>query len=466
MKKFGLLLIIIIFFTSNQNFGQFSTFKSNPFSNTIILSLGAGISQNGTDYSTYDLGFTGNGSVEYFFSNSSDVFLGLKLESGYTNLIGNSKSLTPSKFDTEVLSFGPSATLNYKVTKEIFPFIGFGVRNLWYDNFSSFDISTELGLRYLISRYFSINGSIALNFLSEDNIDGYEIARSSKDFYSTYSIGFSYAVDLTVANDIDNDGIENKIDKCPEQEEDFDGFEDTDGCPEFDNDKDGIVDLKDQCVNESEDFDGFEDTDGCPDFDNDGDGILDVDDSCPDLKEDFDGFEDTDGCPEYDNDKDGILDENDKCPNEPETFNNFEDADGCPDEIPQVGLIEEKVEENSIRIAIPNSFSLKGDEIFDGNSATLKSSANNQLDKIASQMKSNPNFSWKIEGHLDNSGTPFELKALSTARANAVLNYFIGKGLDPKMFEALGLADDFPVAPNNTSQGKTKNRRIEIKRIR
>jgi outer membrane protein OmpA-like peptidoglycan-associated protein len=66
----------------------------------------------------------------------------------------------------------------------------------------------------------------------------------------------------------------------------------------LDSDGDGILDMYDDCPFEPEDFDGFEDEDGCPDPDNDGDGILDIHDRCPNDPEDFDGFEDEDGCPE------------------------------------------------------------------------------------------------------------------------------------------------------------------------
>ena len=99
----------------------------------------------------------------------------------------------------------------------------------------------------------------------------------------------------------------------------------------LDRDGDGIPDDVDKCPDDPEDKDGFEDEDGCPDPDNDKDGILDVDDLCPNDPEDKDGFEDEDGCPDPDNDKDRILDKDDKCPNEPETYNGFEDEDGCPD---------------------------------------------------------------------------------------------------------------------------------------
>jgi large repetitive protein len=65
-----------------------------------------------------------------------------------------------------------------------------------------------------------------------------------------------------------------------------------------DRDGDGIPDDEDQCPDDPEDFDGFEDEDGCPDYDRDGDGIPDHLDRCPDEPETIDGFQDDDGCPD------------------------------------------------------------------------------------------------------------------------------------------------------------------------
>jgi len=65
--------------------------------------------------------------------------------------------------------------------------------------------------------------------------------------------------------DHDGDGIPDALDKCPNDPEDFDGFQDSDGCPDDDNAGDGIPDKLDKCPNEPETFNGFEDEDGCPD---------------------------------------------------------------------------------------------------------------------------------------------------------------------------------------------------------
>jgi hypothetical protein len=143
-------------------------------------------------------------------------------------------------------------------------------------------------------------------------------------------LGFTYATGSV--KDSDGDGIPDDRDQCPTDPEDFDGYEDDDGCPEPDNDLDGIPDAVDKCPLQAEDFDGFQDDDGCPDPDNDGDGIPDASDRCPDKPETVNGFQDEDGCPdEADRDGDGVPDERDQCPDEPEDTDGFKDEDGCPD---------------------------------------------------------------------------------------------------------------------------------------
>jgi outer membrane protein OmpA-like peptidoglycan-associated protein len=65
--------------------------------------------------------------------------------------------------------------------------------------------------------------------------------------------------------DTDRDGIPDVSDQCPLQPEDWDGFQDFDGCPDLDNDQDGIPDIRDQCPNDPETYNGYYDFDGCPD---------------------------------------------------------------------------------------------------------------------------------------------------------------------------------------------------------
>jgi Tol biopolymer transport system component len=68
-----------------------------------------------------------------------------------------------------------------------------------------------------------------------------------------------------IPDDTDKDGIPDDKDKCPEQSEDMDKFEDADGCPDPDNDNDGFADGDDKCPMEEETKNDFEEEDGCPD---------------------------------------------------------------------------------------------------------------------------------------------------------------------------------------------------------
>ncbi len=65
--------------------------------------------------------------------------------------------------------------------------------------------------------------------------------------------------------DLDGDGIPDVDDRCPRREEDFDNFEDDDGCPDIDDDRDEVLDIADKCRLDPETWNGFQDDDGCPD---------------------------------------------------------------------------------------------------------------------------------------------------------------------------------------------------------
>lgn len=291
--------------------------------------------------------------------------------------------------------------------------------------------------------------------------------------------------------DKDKDGIKDNEDRCPEVPEDFDGFEDGDGCPEYDNDQDGIPDSLDRCPNDKEDMDGFEDADGCPDYDNDKDGVQDVDDKCPIIPEDIDGFEDRDGCPDYDNDKDGIpdsvdhcpdkpedkdgfqdndgcpdtdndmdgiLDVSDKCPNEPETYNAFEDDDGCPDEKPK---IPEKPKAKEIK---RGRVILRGVN-FEFGSAKLTGDSYAILDQVYASLVEWPEIKIEIRGHTDSIGSRISNKKLSYSRAQSVRNYLVTQGIESIRIIAVGMGENEPISDNNTADGRAVNRRVELHRI-
>jgi outer membrane protein OmpA-like peptidoglycan-associated protein len=252
--------------------------------------------------------------------------------------------------------------------------------------------------------------------------------------------------------DNDRDGIPDKDDKCPNEPETKNGFEDQDGCPDqldLDRDGDGIPDRLDKCPDDPEDKDGFEDEDGCPDPDNDKDGILDTDDLCPNDPEDKDGFEDQDGCPDPDNDKDRILDKDDKCPNEPETYNGFEDEDGCPDK-GRVLLRRGKLE-------------ILDKIYFETAKAIIKPISFPILDAVAATMKGNPQIMLvEIQGHADERGDDDYNMRLTEDRAAAVKQYLIEHGAGADRLQSHGYGETKPVCPQHNEACWSKNRRVEF----
>ena len=252
--------------------------------------------------------------------------------------------------------------------------------------------------------------------------------------------------------DRDGDGIADAADRCPDQPEDMDGFEDDDGCPDLDNDGDGIPDAADKCPGKPEDRDGFQDDDGCPELDNDGDGILDASDKCPLKPEDRDGFEDSDGCPDPDNDGDGIPDADDKCPLKPEAFNGVDDEDGCPDK--GTGKVQLDVERRRITVP-PVYFATDKDVILKRSFPTLL--------LVADVLSKN---TWvklvSIEGHTDDRGSDDYNQKLSARRAASVVTFLIENGVSRERLASQGHGEAKPVDSNNTSQGRAKNRRVEF----
>jgi OOP family OmpA-OmpF porin len=270
--------------------------------------------------------------------------------------------------------------------------------------------------------------------------------------------------------DRDGDKYDDEADKCPDEPEDFDGFEDEDGCPDKDNDGDGVLDASEldenriwinldqkdgeDCRDIPEDPDGFEDEDGCPELDNDKDGKNDDVDGCPLDPEDFDNWQDDDGCPEKDNDNDGFLDPDDGCPDVPEDVDGDKDDDGCPDRAVQVDKCAIK---------------LDGKIMFDSGKYSLdskkfKTQNYKLLDDVVSVLNENKDITIEIGGHTDSKGSDKSNEKLSQNRVNSVRDYLVNKGIDAGRVTAKGYGETVPVASNLDAEGREQNRRVEFNR--
>jgi OmpA-OmpF porin, OOP family len=98
--------------------------------------------------------------------------------------------------------------------------------------------------------------------------------------------------------------------------------------------------------------------------------------------------------------------------------------------------------------------------LFDSGKATIKNESNAQLDNMAVILQAYPAVNLKIGGYTDSSGNAALNKQLSADRAAAVTAHLTGLGVAANRLKAEGYGDQFPVASNDTSDGRAQNRRI------
>ncbi len=99
---------------------------------------------------------------------------------------------------------------------------------------------------------------------------------------------------------------------------------------------------------------------------------------------------------------------------------------------------------------------------FETGKAELRPESGPELDRVVTTMNENPKLAIEVDGHTDNVGSnTFNLK-LSQDRADAVREYLIGKGIEPDRVGGKGFGETKPVGPNDTEDGRAKNRRVEF----
>ena len=156
-----------------------------------------------------------------------------------------------------------------------------------------------------------------------------------------------------------------------------------------------------------------------------------------------------------DSDGDGVGDDRDRCPDTP--IGAAVDANGCPKAKP--------LATKSAQVTDTGSWIYK-DIKFETNKWDLKSSSYAVLDEIAGWMTSNPELVVEIQGHTDNTGSRDYNIILSQKRAQAVAAYLMNRGVESVRMTPQGYGSTQPIADNNTEDGRSRNRRVEIKPIR
>lgn len=104
---------------------------------------------------------------------------------------------------------------------------------------------------------------------------------------------------------------------------------------------------------------------------------------------------------------------------------------------------------------------LSGVQFATGASA-LSASARESLARFAGIVNVYPSLQLRIEGHTDSTGSPETNRTLSYERAISVRDYLMGQGVQDPNIQVAGLGPDQPVDTNETSEGRARNRRVEI----
>jgi OmpA-OmpF porin, OOP family len=441
MKKSVLLVLAII--VTAVSFAQ-TDVKKRP---SLAVHFSFIDYKSGTDVRNNSLTTVIN-NKQFFKFKRMDPALSLSYIDGFTDHIDFVGTLTGAfvKHPTSTavsnadgndhLLLEAAATANFKLLNDnytVVPFFTIGAgASKWKDYYSAF-APLGLGLQVKVA-----DGTFML--LNSQ----YRVALSENSAYHFYhAVGFASAVGarkavmavappalpVAVVADRDGDGVLDADDKCP----DVAGLASLAGCA--DKDSDGIADGDDKCPDAA----GLAKYGGCPIPDGDGDGVNDEDDKCPNVK----GVVRYQGCPIPDTDNDGVNDEEDKCKDRAGTAAN----QGCP-EISKAVI-------DKINYVAKNVFFATG-------SAKLLPKSFKALDEAAKLLKEDESLMVDVDGHTDATGKDDKNQALSEARATAVKDYLVSKGIADSRLTATGYGATKPVADNKTAAGKAKNRRTEL----
>jgi outer membrane protein OmpA-like peptidoglycan-associated protein len=120
------------------------------------------------------------------------------------------------------------------------------------------------------------------------------------------------------------------------------------------------------------------------------------------------------------------------------------------------GVAVTQTSDNRLKLDIPSDVS------FDVGRSAIKPNFDPILNQFGSTLVQHPETTISIVGHTDNSGSDAINNPLSFDRANAARDYLVGRGVARNRISTDGRGSREPVADNSTTQGRDKNRRIEI----
>ncbi len=103
-----------------------------------------------------------------------------------------------------------------------------------------------------------------------------------------------------------------------------------------------------------------------------------------------------------------------------------------------------------------------GDVLFELGQTDLADYARANLEDVVELLQSEPDRRIRIEGHTDSTGTAQVNMRISQARADSVRRELIALGVDAERIQAVGMGQEFPIASNESEDGRRQNRRVDV----
>jgi outer membrane protein OmpA-like peptidoglycan-associated protein len=104
----------------------------------------------------------------------------------------------------------------------------------------------------------------------------------------------------------------------------------------------------------------------------------------------------------------------------------------------------------------------ESDVLFDVDSSTIDSGGRDTLEEVAGVLDQYDKTAVVIQGHTDSTGSEEHNQALSERRADSVRGYLASRGVDGGRIVAVGMGEGYPVASNDSENGRWQNRRVDI----